>query len=181
MEIIYQPGAFSEALIFAPAQEWAVISRAVIDLARAGVGEVEFPAAIPPSPDGQPLVFLKDRSEAGNCCVTVEDSRVLVAAEPNLPVGYHTHFEHAGREWHVAPGSIPLVMITVLYDGVDVGHYDADLLVEKQVLVELKVCKAFDDIHLAQCLNYLRATGLRLCLLLNFGTPRLGIKRVAGA
>lgn len=68
--------------------------------------------------------------------------------------------------------------ISVLYDGAVVGDYTADLLVESAILVELKVAKAFDDIHLAQCLNYLKATNLRLCLLMNFGTPRLEIKRV---
>ena len=41
----------------------------------------------------------------------------------------------------------------------------------------LKVAKAIDDIHRAQCLNYLKASGLHLCLLLNFGKPRLEIKR----
>jgi len=46
------------------------------------------------------------------------------------------------------------------------------------VLVELKAVKALDDINLAQCLNYLKAIDLRLCLLLNFGRPRLEIKRV---
>jgi GxxExxY protein len=68
--------------------------------------------------------------------------------------------------------------ITVYYDGVEVGHYDADLLVEGVVIVELKVAKALDDIHMAQCLNYLRATRLSLCLLLNFGTPKLTVKRI---
>ena len=38
--------------------------------------------------------------------------------------------------------------------------------------------KAIDEIHLAQCLNYLKATGLHLCLQLNFGKPRLEIKRI---
>ena len=59
-----------------------------------------------------------------------------------------------------------------------VGDYTADLLVEGFVLVELKVAKAIDEIHRAQCLNYLKATGLHLCLLLNFGKPSLEIKRV---
>ena len=59
-----------------------------------------------------------------------------------------------------------------------VGDYTVDVLVECSVLVELKVAKAIDDIHRAQCLNYLKATGLRLCLLLNFGKPRLEIKRI---
>ena len=63
------------------------------------------------------------------------------------------------------------------YDGVVVGEYVADLLVESLVLVELKCARAVDDVHLAQCLNYLRATGLRLCLLLNFGKPRVEVRR----
>jgi hypothetical protein len=53
-----------------------------------------------------------------------------------------------------------------------------DLLVEHIVLVELKVTKAIDEIHRAQCLNYLKATGLHLCLLFNFDKPRLKIKRI---
>jgi GxxExxY protein len=40
------------------------------------------------------------------------------------------------------------------------------------------VAKAIDEIHHAQCLNYLKATGLHLCLLFNFGKPRLEIKRI---
>ena len=49
---------------------------------------------------------------------------------------------------------------------------------ENIILVELKVAKAIDDIHRAQCLNYLKVTGLHLCLLLNFGRHRLEIKRI---
>ena len=67
--------------------------------------------------------------------------------------------------------------IIVTYDGVVVGEHAVDLLVEESVLVELKAVKALDDVHRAQCLNYLKATGLRLCLLINFGRPRLEIKR----
>jgi GxxExxY protein len=66
----------------------------------------------------------------------------------------------------------------VRYDGVVVGEYAVDLLVEDVVLVESKVARAIDDIHRAQCLNYLKVTGLRLCLLPNFGRPRLEIKRI---
>ena len=68
--------------------------------------------------------------------------------------------------------------VAVHYDGVVVGTYAADLLVEDAILVELKAVKALDAIHSAQCLNYLKATNLRLCLLLNFGTPRMEIKRL---
>jgi GxxExxY protein len=59
-----------------------------------------------------------------------------------------------------------------------VGDYNADLLVERCVLVELKAVRTLDAVHSAQCLNYLKATGLRLCLLINFGNPRLEIKRL---
>lgn len=69
--------------------------------------------------------------------------------------------------------------VTVMYDGFTVGEYVADLLVEQALLVELKTTKALDQAHRAQCLNYLKATGLHLCLLLNFGNPRLEIKRIA--
>jgi len=68
--------------------------------------------------------------------------------------------------------------IVVHYDGTVVGEYAADLLVEGKVIVELKAVKALDDVHLAQCMNYLKATGLSVCLLLNFGRPKLEVKRV---
>jgi len=68
--------------------------------------------------------------------------------------------------------------IQVKYGGQIVGEYFADLIVEESVIVELKAIKAFDTIHQAQLLNYLKATGIRTGLLLNFGTSRLGIKRM---
>ena len=69
--------------------------------------------------------------------------------------------------------------MAVRYDGIIVGEYIADFLVEKLILVELKAVRAVDDVHIAQCMNYLRATGLRLCLLMNFARPRVEIKRIA--
>ncbi len=68
--------------------------------------------------------------------------------------------------------------IHVFYDQVLVGDYVADILVENLLIVELKVVKAIDLIHQAQCINYLRATGIELCLLLNFGKPRVEVKRI---
>jgi GxxExxY protein len=66
----------------------------------------------------------------------------------------------------------------VRYDGIVVGDYMADLLVQNTVLVELKAVKIIDNIHIAQCLNYLKATGFKVCLLLNFGTPKVQIRRL---
>ncbi len=68
--------------------------------------------------------------------------------------------------------------IKVLYDGVSVGDYYADLLIEDRVIVELKAAKDIDDLHVAQCLNYLKATGIKVCLLINFGKPRIDIRRI---
>ena len=70
------------------------------------------------------------------------------------------------------------VPLKVHYDGVIVGDYAADLLVEKCVLVELKTVSSLEKMHLAQCLNYLKATGLKICLLINFGTIKVQIKRI---
>ena len=67
-----------------------------------------------------------------------------------------------------------------MYNGVIVGDYAVDLLVQDAVIVELKAIKAVAEIHRAQCINYLRATGVQVCLLLNFGNPRLEIKRIPG-
>jgi GxxExxY protein len=67
--------------------------------------------------------------------------------------------------------------MVVRYDRIVVGDYTVDLLVEHIVAVELKVAKAIDETHRAQCLDYPKATGWHLCLLLNFGKPRLEIKR----
>ncbi|HOX36387.1 MAG TPA: GxxExxY protein [Candidatus Brocadiia bacterium] len=70
--------------------------------------------------------------------------------------------------------------VQVSYDAVVVGDYVADLLVEGTVLVELKSAKALDDAHIAQCLNYLKATGLPICLLINFAQSKVEVKRLMG-
>jgi GxxExxY protein len=52
-------------------------------------------------------------------------------------------------------------------------------LVERTIIVELKAIKALDNAHTMQYLNYLKATRLHLCRLLNFGKPRLEIQCIA--
>jgi len=68
--------------------------------------------------------------------------------------------------------------VTVRYDDI-VGGYTADMLVEGIVVVELKAVKTLDSAHTAQCINYLKTSGLRLCPPLNFGKPRVEIHRLA--
>ena len=69
--------------------------------------------------------------------------------------------------------------MVVRYEGIVVGEFTADILVEDSVLVEIKAVRQLNDSHMAQCLNYLRATHCPLCLLINFGKPRVEVKRIA--
>jgi len=66
----------------------------------------------------------------------------------------------------------------ISYKGMDVGHYVADIVVADKLLIELKALSGFNKEHEAQVINYLRASGLTVGLLLNFGVTRLGIRRI---
>ena len=66
--------------------------------------------------------------------------------------------------------------LTVAYKGTAVGEYLADIVVEKSVMVEVKAVAALDGVHEAQLLNYLKASGIEVGLLINFG-PRVQVKR----
>lgn len=68
--------------------------------------------------------------------------------------------------------------IEVRYREVVVGDFVADIVVEDRVIVEVKAVKTLDEIHSAQCLNYLMGTDLNVCLLVNFGTARATVKRI---
>ena len=70
------------------------------------------------------------------------------------------------------------VCYPVFYKGARTGDYVADLVVDGRVLVELKCVARFCDEHMAQCINYLRASGLRFGLMVNFQKPRVEWKRV---
>jgi GxxExxY protein len=63
--------------------------------------------------------------------------------------------------------------ISVMYEGTEVGIYQADLIIEKKLIVELKVASGISDEHLVQLVNYLSATKIEDGLLLNFGTAKL--------
>jgi GxxExxY protein len=65
----------------------------------------------------------------------------------------------------------------VLYDNMVVGEYCADIIVDGQLIVEIKALSTLTDTHKAQILNYLKATGLRLGLLINFGTSKVEVRR----
>jgi len=69
------------------------------------------------------------------------------------------------------------VELTVQYKGILAGQYRADFVVDDRVIVEIKATKRLTEIDEAQLLNYLKASGYRVGLLLNFGAPSLEIKR----
>lgn len=67
--------------------------------------------------------------------------------------------------------------IHVKYDGVIVGDYIADLLVSERVIIEIKAVSELNQVHAAQTLNYLKATGIQVALLINFGNPKVEVRR----
>ena len=67
--------------------------------------------------------------------------------------------------------------LDVMYDGIRVGHFVADLFVEDQVIVELKAVLSLTPSHTAQLVNYLTATGTEIGLLFNFGGTSLEFNR----
>jgi len=70
------------------------------------------------------------------------------------------------------------VAIKVYYKDEVVGEYTADILVEEKVILELKTVERLEKIHEAQLLNYLRATGIQVGILVNFKHTRAEIKRM---
>ncbi len=66
----------------------------------------------------------------------------------------------------------------VAYKGKPLGTYVADLVVEDRLLVEVKCVDQFSNEHLAQCINYLKASGLHLALLINFRRPKVEWRRI---
>jgi GxxExxY protein len=68
--------------------------------------------------------------------------------------------------------------IIIVFKGEEVGIHRLDLIVEEQIIVELKAVKGLEDTHFAQLKSYLKAANRRVGLLLNFNAPTLVIKRV---
>lgn len=90
---------------------------------------------------------------------------------------YENAMIHELKKQHIH--ALQQTPIQVLYDGIKVGEYFADLLVENRLIVELKAVKALAPEHFAQTLNYLKATQKELALILNFGTAKVEVKRIA--
>ena len=72
------------------------------------------------------------------------------------------------------------VPMAVSFHGQNVGEFFADIIVESKVVVEVKAVKRLLPEHSAQVINYLKATGMEVGLLVNFGGPKVEIKRLHG-
>ncbi len=71
------------------------------------------------------------------------------------------------------------VSIEVIYKNKNVGDYFADIIVENKIILELKHVSNIENIHIAQLINYLKATGFKLGYILNFGNDKkLQFKRI---
>ena len=68
--------------------------------------------------------------------------------------------------------------MAVQFEGVVVGEGRIDLIVENEIVIELKAVEGFNKVHFAQVRSYLRATGLRIGLLCNFNSPTLAVRRI---
>jgi GxxExxY protein len=89
-------------------------------------------------------------------------------------------YEHA-LAVELAERQIPFerqMTIAVIYKQVQVGEYRADFLIDGKIILEIKATTTVISEHYAQALHYLVATGLRLAMLLNFGSNSLQIKRI---
>lgn len=74
--------------------------------------------------------------------------------------------------------AIPQAAVPVYYHGVLVGDYYADILVAGKLLLELKTVDSFCDAHRAQVIHYLKATGIKVALLINFAGSKLQWERI---
>jgi GxxExxY protein len=116
--------------------------------------------------------------------VTDSILRCAIAVHRELGPGLQEYSYQTAIELELAAAGIRFIAerpIMVRYRGTVVGWHIPDLIVEDNVIVELKSVSHFDPVHTKQVLTYLRLTGLRVALLLNFGVSSLGnsgIKRV---
>ena len=99
-----------------------------------------------------------------------------------LGPGFPESVYHQALAAELARNRIPFEnekAIEVFYENILCGEFRLDMVVDSRVVVELKALGALNSEHMAQAISYLKATGLDLCLLLNFGQRSLQVKRVA--
>ena len=105
------------------------------------------------------------------------EQRVHAALGPGFPEGVY----HRALCVELAEGKIPFESektVEVFYRKTRCGEFRCDLVVSGSIVLELKALESLNDQHVAQVLSYLKATGLELAIVLNFGAESLQTKRV---
>ena len=103
--------------------------------------------------------------------------RVHSALGPGFPESVYTKALHH----ELTKAAVPFEtekLARVSYDGVLCGEFRIDIVVDESIVLELKALAALNDEHLAQAISYLKATGLHLAILVNFGAKSLQTRRV---
>jgi GxxExxY protein len=104
-----------------------------------------------------------------------------IAVHKALGPGFLESIYHAALRVALSRSGIPYENkkgVCIYFEGVEVGLHQLDLLVDGQIVVELKAIKALEDVHFATVRSYLSATGLRVGLLFNFNASTLVVKRI---
>jgi GxxExxY protein len=104
-----------------------------------------------------------------------------MAVHKELGHGFLEKVYHNALAVELRNRGVPFEMeapIKVSYKDEEVGDYYADFIIEGKRILEIKACNGICDEHMAQVINYIKATGLRLGILMNFGAPKFQFKRV---
>jgi GxxExxY protein len=104
-----------------------------------------------------------------------------IAVHRALGPGFLESIYHRALRVALSRSSVPhenKKKVRIHFEGIQVGVHFLDLLVDGQIVVELKAVSALEAIHFAQVRSYLTATSLRVGLLLNFNSPTLVVKRI---
>lgn len=104
-----------------------------------------------------------------------------IAVHRSLGPGFLESIYHNALMVALANRRIPFEFeqpIRIEFEGVEVGEHKLDLVVDNQIVIELKAIKALEDVHYAQVRSYLKASGLKVGLLMNFNAMPLIIKRI---
>jgi GxxExxY protein len=103
--------------------------------------------------------------------------KVHRALGPGFPEGVY----HRALYYELTNAGIPFVSekaVTVFYEGKPCGEFRADLVAAEKVVLELKALDRLNEAHVAQAISYLKATGMKLAILMNFGAKSLETQRV---
>jgi len=103
--------------------------------------------------------------------------KVHRALGPGFPEGVY----HRALTYELIDAGLPFEsekLTEVLYENKLCGEFRMDFVVDNRVILELKALERLSDVHISQAVSYLKATGLHLALLVNFGVQSLEVKRV---